>query len=85
LDALSSCALAALRARAEAEREGPAQATPSLYGWRERHSRRVSEVAEAAASEDLKEEEKASEKADVFDNESNPPPDMPKSMSEPII
>jgi hypothetical protein len=41
-------------------------------------------VAERAASEDLKEEEKASEKADLFDNENNLPPDIPEGMSKPI-
>jgi hypothetical protein len=39
-------------------------------------------VAAEAAAKDMKEEEKIT---DVFDNESNPPPDMPKGMSEPII
>ena len=83
MDALSSCALAALRARAEAEREGPAQAAPGLYGWRERHARCVSEVAGGSAQPTvlIKEEE---EKADMFDNESDPPPDIPEGMCEPI-
>ena len=80
MDVFSPEPLEDLRAKAEVEREGSAQATPGLYGWRKRHSRRVSEVAERAASGVLKEE-----KADVFDNESELPPDMPKGMSEPII